>query len=270
MNTEQMDKKIIFKDESSYSVQESPVTGKSCDTCKFYFTVSFPDMPPCKDCSRCRNWESHIEEVKFDIDAVEFNTVPKGLHCSDCYWYDNDAAADRCRNPEPCFNFSQLQFASLQEPDRNKITATECIKSTKRAYAGEQLPDSGDRREFSTGSVRDVREGKGRYDLLSPIALKAYAKRMEDGMSKYGERNWEKGQPIMSYLDSAMRHIWNYIDDCMQGVVCEEDHLGASMWNVASCIHTIEMIRRGSLPNSLDDTPKPTFTVPAEEVMNNE
>jgi len=31
--------------------------------------------------------------------------------------------------------------------------------------------DSGKREEFDTGSRRDTRQGKGRYDLLSPIAL---------------------------------------------------------------------------------------------------
>ena len=34
-----------------------------------------------------------------------------------------------------------------------------------------ELKDSGKREEFTTGSRRDTREGKGRYDLISPIAL---------------------------------------------------------------------------------------------------
>ena len=221
MNTDQMDKKIIFQDENSYSVED-----KSCMSCKYYFKACFPTSEPCRACYEFSGWKSHIEEVKFTTQTVYDPVKDEEL-----------VEIKRCVN--------------------DKAETGHDIFKPIFSGTGAKLPDSGDRREFSTGSVRDVRSGKGRYDLLSPIALKAYAKRMEDGMSKYGERNWEKGQPVMSYIDSAMRHMWNFIDDCMCGRVAEEDHLGAAMWNVASCIHTVEMIKNGSLPNSLDDTPKP-------------
>jgi hypothetical protein len=120
-----------------------------------------------------------------------------------------------------------------------------------------QLPDSGERREFATGSARDKVDGKGAFHLLSPFALRAYAKRMEDGMSKYGERNWEKGQPVMTYLDSGLRHINDYVADCMLGRVPEEDHLGAALWNIAAAIHTLTMLEHGLLPHELDNRPEP-------------
>jgi hypothetical protein len=120
-----------------------------------------------------------------------------------------------------------------------------------------KLPDSGGRREFSTGSVRDIRTGKGRFDLISPIALLSLATRLEDGMEKYGERNWEKGQPLMSYLDSCLRHINKYIVDTMQGKIPEEDHISAAFWNLHSFIHTEEMVRKGHLPASMNDLPTP-------------
>jgi len=120
-----------------------------------------------------------------------------------------------------------------------------------------QLPDSGDRREFTTGSVRDKVDGKGAFHLLSPFALRAYAKRMEDGMSKYGERNWEKGQPVMTYLDSGLRHVNDYVADCMVGDEPKEDHLGAALWNIAAAIHTLAMLERGMLPAELDNRPGP-------------
>lgn len=123
-----------------------------------------------------------------------------------------------------------------------------------------QLPDSGSRREFSTGSVRDEVDGKGSFHLLSPFALRAYAKRMQDGMTKYGARNWEKGQPVMNFLDSALRHINDYMADCATGEEAQEDHLGAALWNVASAIHTVAMIERGLLPKELDDRPEPPMT----------
>lgn len=110
--------------------------------------------------------------------------------------------------------------------------------------------DSGDRREFATGSVRDVRTGKGRYDLISPIGLERLAKHYENGAVKYGDRNWEKGQPLGSYLDSLIRHAINY-----QKGDRSEDHLSAVCWNAFAMMHTEEMIRQGKLPEDFNDLP---------------
>lgn len=114
----------------------------------------------------------------------------------------------------------------------------------------DSVKDSGERRAFPTGSVRDVRTGKGRFDLLSPVALTRLAKHTENGAVKYGDRNWEKGQPLMSYLDSALRHIFKHIEGHR-----DEDHLAAALWNLAGVIHTEEMINRKLLPDELDDRP---------------
>ena len=119
------------------------------------------------------------------------------------------------------------------------------------------LPDSGARREFDTGSVRDVREGKGRYDLLSPFVTKADAKLMEKGAVKYDARNWEKGQPVMSFFDSCKRHLEKYVECLLLGEEEAEDHLAAARWNLGGIIHVLEMIRRGHLPIDLDDRPGP-------------
>lgn len=50
---------------------------------------------------------------------------------------------------------------------------------------GFAMKDSGKREDFGTGAVRDSREGKGRYDLISPIALKRLAVVYEKGANKY-------------------------------------------------------------------------------------
>ncbi|KKK94181.1 hypothetical protein LCGC14_2685460, partial [marine sediment metagenome] len=39
----------------------------------------------------------------------------------------------------------------------------------------QRVKDSGKRQEFETGSVRDTQEGKGRYDLVSPIFVRRLA-----------------------------------------------------------------------------------------------
>ena len=43
------------------------------------------------------------------------------------------------------------------------------------------IQDSGDRREFNTGAVRDMAEGKGRCDLLPACAVLRLAKHFESG-----------------------------------------------------------------------------------------
>lgn len=129
-------------------------------------------------------------------------------------------------------------------------------------YLPTTLPDNGKRREFQTGSVRDSRAGKGRFDLISPIALKRLAKHYEAGALKYNPRNWEKGQPLMSYIDSAQRHLNEWVLNKLLGIEDVEDHLAAVMWNAAAFMHTKEMIECGHLPAELDDIPGPVISNP--------
>lgn len=113
------------------------------------------------------------------------------------------------------------------------------------------VKDSGAREEFPTGSRRDTQEGKGRYDLISTVFLKRLAKHCENGANKYGDRNWEKGQPLQRYLNSALRHISNFLEGDRS-----EDHLAAAAWNLMGIIHTEEMISRNKLPKELNDLPE--------------
>lgn len=116
-----------------------------------------------------------------------------------------------------------------------------------------KVKDSGERRQFGSGAVRDMSSGKGRYDLISPLFLKRLAKHFENGAKKYGDRNWEKGIPLSSYLDSAMRHLSNYLEGLR-----DEDHLAAAAWNISCLIHMEEMIERELIPKELDNLPNYT------------
>ena len=149
------------------------------------------------------------------------------------------------------------------------------------------IKDSGERREFSSGSVRDTAIGKGRCDLLplgvitgwintnetlesigkymetgdltnlanivDDFTAKVYdccyetmmldlAKHFENGAKKYSERNWEKGQPLHVYMDSAIRHYLQY----RRGDK-DENHGIAFVWNIVCAMWTHE-----NLPEMID------------------
>ena len=111
-----------------------------------------------------------------------------------------------------------------------------------------EVKDSGERQEFETGSRRDTRCGKGRYDLIPAYPMYRLARHFENGAVKYGDRNWEKGQPLSRYLDSCMRHLWKVINGDN-----DEDHEAAVAWNIFAYMHTLNVINEGTLPESLDD-----------------
>ena len=89
------------------------------------------------------------------------------------------------------------------------------------------IKDSGDRTQFNTGAVRDMHEGKGRMDLLPLTAIIELSKHCEEGASKYGEHNIDKGIPQHSLCDSGMRHLVKYMRGDM-----DENHLRAACWNL--------------------------------------
>lgn len=95
------------------------------------------------------------------------------------------------------------------------------------------IKDSGNRREFSSGAVRDIQEGKGRMDLLPWSAIMEISKHCENGAKKYGEHNVDRGIPIHSFVDSAFRHLAKYVDGWT-----DEPHLIAAAWNLLWAIQT--------------------------------
>ena len=110
----------------------------------------------------------------------------------------------------------------------------------------QKLADSGER--ISYGEHKAIREpniGKGRYDLISPFAMKRIALHYQRGAEKYYDRNWEKGIPFSRYVDSAKRHLDQYVMGAE-----DEDHLAAACWNLMAIMHHQEL---GQM--ELDDMP---------------
>ena len=159
-------------------------------------------------------------------------------------------------------------------------------------HVSSALPDSGARKEFNSGAVRDIDEQKGRCDLVPlevvadlfydnsvvlavtkenavvstviediaeyiynghaanlivamnnfilnvlctdvPTAILEVSILYKQGLEKYGERNWEKGIPLSSYINSAVRHLMKYL----RGDV-DERHDRAFLWNLLCAVWT--------------------------------
>lgn len=115
------------------------------------------------------------------------------------------------------------------------------------------------KQKFHTGAQRDQRINKGRYDLISPIWLRQVAIVLENGAKHYGDRNWEKGIPICRTIDSAIRHLQQFLER-----KTDENHLANCTCNLMFLAHTLEMINRGLLPKELDD--RPNYERPAKHV----
>jgi hypothetical protein len=112
------------------------------------------------------------------------------------------------------------------------------------------LKDSGERRQFETGAVRDRGALKGRPDLRPIHALHALDVHMEKGSLKYSARNWELGMPLSEYYNSATRH-----QEKMLAGYTDEPHRDSWLWNVCCFIETQERIKMGLLPAELNDMP---------------
>jgi len=99
---------------------------------------------------------------------------------------------------------------------------------------------------FASGMVRNSRKGKGRYELLPPRAIRRWAQHLERGAAVYADRNWEQGAPFCRFMDSALRHCFQWLEGME-----DEDHLAAAMFNVAAIM---ELQERGRI--DLDDRPE--------------
>lgn len=100
-----------------------------------------------------------------------------------------------------------------------------------------------DKRQFTTGAVRDVDNGKPDFiESISWLALDRHAMYMKSKETRYGRGNWKKGIPIEEYEKSLLRHVQKYLANKYDGANLEpqEDHLCAAMFNLMGLIHEEE------------------------------
>jgi hypothetical protein len=116
-----------------------------------------------------------------------------------------------------------------------------------------KLKDSGTRKRYSTGAMKDKGEGieaNGGFQLVPPWPIRELAEHYRKGAEKYHARNWELGLPLSDYLGSAEGHLNQF----HMGMI-DEPHLTAAIWNLVSLSHTMKMIELGILPEDLNDLP---------------
>jgi len=111
--------------------------------------------------------------------------------------------------------------------------------------------EPGDKREFSTGAKRQNANNKPRPGLFPGDAYLAISQHFADGAAIYDDRNWEKGLPLNSIIDSLERHI---AEEKMG--MTDESHDLALAWNAVVYLATKLRIKAGILPAELDDMPK--------------
>lgn len=113
---------------------------------------------------------------------------------------------------------------------------------------------------YETGAIREEKTGKGRMDLLPMCALMRVARHMEDALEDHPERNWEKGLPMHSFLDSALRHLFKYMDG-----QTDEDHLCSAAWNILCAMWTEEKHpEMQDIPSRRPETVSPLASVASD------
>ena len=101
------------------------------------------------------------------------------------------------------------------------------------------IKDSGKRKKFKSGAVRDLEEGKILWSLLPFEALRRVAILYTKGAKKYSPNNWKKGIPTERFFSSALRHLMQY-----KLGENEEDHLSSVIFNILGIIYNEEKGRK--------------------------
>lgn len=104
------------------------------------------------------------------------------------------------------------------------------------------VKDSGERKTFESGMVRDTTTDKTDYSLvLDGPMFERWAKHLTLGAKKYSSRNWMKAEgqaELDRFRESAFRHFVQWF----RGDI-DEDHGAAVMFNINGAEYVKEKIR---------------------------
>lgn len=95
-------------------------------------------------------------------------------------------------------------------------------------------------------------EGKKRFSIAPFGAIEQVMAVGEFGAKKYGDRNYQKGLPISSFLDSAFRHA--FVQFLIKGEDNDQEsglpHLAHAAWNLLAALEQMQRLPK------LDDRTK--------------
>lgn len=115
------------------------------------------------------------------------------------------------------------------------------------------IKDSGERKQFESGMVRDTEEGKTFWSLVaSGPMLRRWADHLTNGARKYDKNNWMKAageEELQRFKESAFRHFmqWYYGD-------ADEDHAAAVIFNLNGAEYVKEKLANEPTPR--DQSPR--------------
>ena len=104
-----------------------------------------------------------------------------------------------------------------------------------------KIKDSGERKKFDSGMVRDITEGKIDYSLIRDgVMFKRWASHITKGAIKYAKRNWMKASGEEEYerfKESACRHFEQWLNGDI-----DEDHAAAVFFNINGAEYVLTKI----------------------------
>ena len=106
-----------------------------------------------------------------------------------------------------------------------------------------------------TGAIRESKEGKGKPHLVLagfPRALAALSRHVDCELGR--ERNWEKGLPESSLIDSQFRHLMGYVSGVSED--SPEYNLTANVWNAMVMLEEYLRVQDGVMPEDVLDVEK--------------
>ena len=191
-----------------------------------YKELLIKDNPELSNGDICDIITDHCPDIYYDgFSPIKgFCTAASSTTCEDCWNRDvpDDKSSLISKHVDPAeFN--------------NFIEKSETLSPDKESNHLPHILDSGNRREFKTGAVRDMKEGKGDMVSLPNAAILRLSKHYEAGALKYGRWNYTKGIPVSAFMDSALRHIFKYLDGWD-----DEDHLSAAAFNILGAMEMEE------------------------------
>jgi Domain of unknown function (DUF5664) len=116
-----------------------------------------------------------------------------------------------------------------------------------------EIKDSGERKEYASGMVRDTQDGKAMFTYLFADGIPydeqfitRCALHMTKGFIKYGHRNWERAnsaEEVERFRASAMRHLIMWACGMR-----DEDHAAAVVFNLIAAESTQLKIGKAEHP----------------------